>query len=103
MVKAKQQPNEHIWTELVNSCASTSASLPACFQCAIADYVLTLEVCAAHLEEVARLLNYVEEQNAGKLNMLSPYNCFMGKCLEMGATGTTAPKAALSVSQRQAC
>jgi hypothetical protein len=45
MVKAKQQPNEHIWTELVNSCASTSAPLPARFHCAIAGYVLTLEVC----------------------------------------------------------
>lgn len=39
---------------------------------------------------MAGVLDYVEKQQAaeGQLNMLSPYNCFMGKCLEMGATGT---------------
>lgn len=65
MVKAGHSPNEHIFTELVNSCASKQ-----------------------DLEQVAGVLDYVEKQQAaeGQLNMLSPYNCFMGKCLEMGAT-----------------
>jgi pentatricopeptide repeat protein len=63
MVKAGHSPNDHIFTELVNSCASK-----------------------AHLEQVAGVLGHVEKQYAGQLTMLASYNCFMGKCLEMGAT-----------------
>jgi hypothetical protein len=107
MVKAGHSPNEHIFTELVNSCASKRAShhvvrvscvcvrsracffSDACVRCVLLGFS-PLAGRAEDLEQVAGVLDYVEKQQAPekRLNMLSPYNCFMGKCLEMGATGT---------------